>query len=55
MIFGRTNSKQGNGAIGILTNDLVTRTDLYEHAVLLALAPFITPDYYSYMSAPETE
>ena len=55
MVFSRTNSKQGNGAIGILTNDLVTRTDLYEHAVLLALAPFITPDYYSNLPAPETE
>lgn len=54
MIFGRTNSKQGNGAIGILTNDLVTRTDLYEHAVLLALAPFITPDYYGHLPSRET-
>lgn len=54
LIFGRINSKQGNGAIGILTRDLVTRTDLYEHAVLLALAPFITPDYYQSSYTPET-
>ncbi len=47
MIFRRTNSKQGNGAVGILTNDLIDRTDYYRHAVVLALIPFIHPKLYS--------
>ncbi len=45
-LFGRSNSKQGNGAIGILTNDVIDRTMLYEHAVILALTPFIKKDLY---------
>ena len=47
MIFRRTNSKQGNGAVGILTNDLIDRTDYYRHAVVLALIPFMHPKLYS--------
>jgi inosine/xanthosine triphosphatase len=47
IVFKRQNSKQGNGAIGILTNDLIDRTIFYEHAVILALAPFITPQYFT--------
>jgi inosine/xanthosine triphosphatase len=39
-VFGRSNSKQGNGAVGILTADLIDRTRYYEHAVALALIPF---------------
>jgi inosine/xanthosine triphosphatase len=41
--FGRQNSKQINGAVGILTADKVDRIELYRHAVLLALIPFINP------------
>ncbi len=40
-LFSLHNSKQKNGAIGILTNDLVTRTDLYKPAVIMALLPFM--------------
>lgn len=40
MVFGRINSKQANGAIGILTNDVLTRTTYYEPAVIMALIPF---------------
>jgi len=40
MVFQRYNSKQSNGAIGILTQDVIDRTALYEHAVILALVPF---------------
>ncbi len=43
IVFGRSNSKQENGAVGLLTGDVVTRTSLYEHAVLLALIPFLNP------------
>ena len=34
------NSKQGGGAVGSLTDNLVTRTDLYVQPMLLALIPF---------------
>lgn len=43
-LFGRENSKQGNGAIGILTGDHITRTDFYAEAMVMALIPFINPD-----------
>jgi inosine/xanthosine triphosphatase len=46
ILFGRENSKQTNGAVGLLTNDRVTRTDLYAHAVVLALIPFMNPELY---------
>lgn len=39
-VFGRQNSKQGNGAVGLLTADAVDRVALYEPAVVLALIPF---------------
>lgn len=44
--FGRQNSKQMNGAVGILTADKVDREELYRHAVLLALIPFINPGLF---------
>jgi len=44
IVFGRINSKQENGAIGILTGDVIDRTQLYAHAVVLALLPFKNPD-----------
>ncbi|KAK4184169.1 inosine triphosphate pyrophosphatase-like protein [Podospora australis] len=40
LIFGRTNSKQHSGSVGILTDDVVTRTSYYVQAVILALVPF---------------
>lgn len=46
-VFGRTNSKQKSGAVGLLTSDVVTRTTLYEQAVILALIPFKNPGLYS--------
>ncbi len=42
-VFGRSNSKQMNGAIGILTGDVMDRTQYYESAVILALIPFRNP------------
>ena len=39
-VFGRENSKQSNGAIGLLTDDLVDREAYYTHAVIMALVPF---------------
>lgn len=40
IVFNRANSKQDNGAIGLLTGDVIDRTQLYEQAVILALVPF---------------
>lgn len=40
IVFNKSNSKQANGAIGILTGDIIDRARLYEHAVILALTPF---------------
>lgn len=39
IVFGRENSKQQEGAIGLLTDKAMDRRELYEHAVVLALAP----------------
>lgn len=46
IVFNKQNSKQANGAIGILTGDVVDRTRLYEHAVIMALVPFKNPKLY---------
>lgn len=46
MVFTRSNSKQSNGAVGILTNDIIDRTAYYEPAVILALIPFLNPELY---------
>lgn len=43
----RSNTRQHNGAIGILTNDLETRQSAYETIIRLALAPFQNPEWYS--------
>jgi non-canonical (house-cleaning) NTP pyrophosphatase len=39
-VFGRQNSKQENGAVGLLTADAVDRAALYVMPVILALIPF---------------
>jgi inosine/xanthosine triphosphatase len=39
-VFGRLNSKQSNGAVGLLTGDVMDRRAYYEGAVILALIPF---------------
>ena len=44
--FGHENSKQKQGAIGILSDGKITRLDLYKPAVIFALLPFIHPEYY---------
>jgi inosine/xanthosine triphosphatase len=47
IVFNQSNSKQANGAIGILTGDVIDRTALYAHAVVLALVPFKNPELFS--------
>lgn len=46
MVFSKSNSKQQNGAVGLLTNDAITRKSLYEPAVQLAFIPFLNPELY---------
>lgn len=47
IVFGRSNSKQKNGAVGILTGDVIDRISYYSEAVILALIPFKNPDLFS--------
>lgn len=46
IVFGQTNSKQKNGAVGILTGDLITRTSYYVDAIILACIPFKNIELY---------
>lgn len=46
IVFSRTNSKQQNGAIGILTGDVIDRAEFYRHAVIMALIPFKNAGLY---------
>ena len=40
IVFSRSNSKQDNGAVGLLTDNVIDRAQLYEQALILALIPF---------------
>jgi inosine/xanthosine triphosphatase len=46
VVFKKNNSKQQNGAIGLLTNDAITRESLYLPAVQMAFIPFLNPELY---------
>lgn len=46
IVFGRTNSKQDNGAVGLLTDNAIHRRHYYTHAIILALIPFKKKDLY---------
>jgi inosine/xanthosine triphosphatase len=45
-VFGRTDSKRRDGAIGLLTGGLIDRTALYEPPVVAALIPALNPGLY---------
>lgn len=45
-IFNHTNSKQGQGSVGLLTHGLIDRTAYYQPAVVLALIPFVNTELY---------
>ena len=47
IVFKKNNSKQQNGAIGLLTNDAITRKSLYLPAVQMAFIPFLNPELYT--------
>lgn len=42
-VFGQHNSKQHNGSIGLLTDNAITRAELYTPAVIMALIAFKNP------------
>lgn len=46
IVFRQANSKQASGGVGLLTNNLITRAELYAMAVKLALIPFIQEELY---------
>lgn len=46
IVFGRNNSKQKAGAVGILTENVIDRARLYSEAVIMALIPFKNPEIY---------
>ncbi len=47
IVFAKSNSKQANGAIGLLTGDVIDRASLYAQAVVLALVPFKNAELYA--------
>ncbi|MCB9274453.1 MAG: inosine/xanthosine triphosphatase [Lewinellaceae bacterium] len=49
-LFGQHDTKQKGGAIGLLTNGIFSRQDLYQQMVLLALIPFLQPDLYNWQT-----
>lgn len=47
VVFGRADSGQQNGSVGLLTHDLITRTQFHKDAVILALIPFVNKELYT--------
>jgi non-canonical (house-cleaning) NTP pyrophosphatase len=45
-LFGTQNIKQAGGAIGLLTQHKLSRSSVYQQALILALIPFLTPDWF---------
>lgn len=46
IVFKKENSKQQNGAVGLLTDDVITRTSYYVEATVFALIPFKNQEIY---------
>jgi len=46
IVFNENNAKQKNGTVGMLTDNVITRTSYYVDAVILALIPFKNPEIY---------
>ena len=46
IVFSKQNSKHNSGAVGLLTNDIITRTTYYQHAAVLALIPLVNKELY---------
>ena len=45
-LFGTQNIKHAGGAIGLLTAHRLTRSSVYQQALLLALIPFLSPEWF---------
>lgn len=45
-VFGRVDSKKKDGVVGILTHGAIDRAHYYQHALVLALIPFINNTIY---------
>ncbi len=46
IVFGQNNTKQKMGTVGVLTKNVIDRTEYYKQAVIFALIPFINPELY---------
>lgn len=46
-LSGQHNTRQGLGAIGLLTKGLSSRQQAYEALIKMALAPFVRPEWYA--------
>lgn len=46
-VFGVTNSKHKTGTLGLVSNNVITRTSYIEPAVICAFLPFKSPQHYS--------
>lgn len=46
-VFGRIKAKHGSGTVGLLTNGIIDRSAYYEHALIMALVPWIRADVYA--------
>jgi inosine/xanthosine triphosphatase len=46
IVFGQNNTKQKMGTTGLLTNNVIDRTQFYSQAMVLALIPFLQTDLY---------
>ncbi|MCB0558395.1 MAG: inosine/xanthosine triphosphatase [Lewinellaceae bacterium] len=45
-LFNKKESKKKGGAVGLLTNGLITRNALYAQPLIMALIPFIQPELW---------
>ena len=45
-MFQQQNVKQQGGAIAMLTQHVLTRSAVYQHAIILAMIPFINPELF---------
>jgi len=45
-ITGKSGVKEGEGAIGVFTNGIITRKEAYRSAMIFALAKYLNPDLY---------
>ncbi len=47
LTFNETNTSKRMGTVGVLTHHQITRSKYYEHALILALIPFLNNDLYN--------